>query len=60
MLRMLNKEEQKHFKADPDALVAIVKFATDDLDMIKDIFPHGTYNDPRAKLNEDKEARFGN
>jgi hypothetical protein len=59
MFRMLSKDEQKYFKENPDALVAIVKFATGDLDMTKDVFPHGIYNDPRSKGAGNKDALKG-
>jgi hypothetical protein len=58
MFKMLNKEEQAYFKNDPAALAAIVEFATG-LDMAEDIFPHGIYNDPRAKGAGNKDALKG-
>ena len=58
MFKMLNKEEKEYFTKDPEALVAIVEHATG-LDMAKDIFPHGIYNDPRAKGAGDKDALKG-
>ena len=58
MFKMIDPEELKYFKNDPDALVAILEFATG-LDMATDVFPHGIYNDPRAKGGGDKDALKG-
>ncbi|WP_223280238.1 DUF4157 domain-containing protein [Nostoc sp. PA-18-2419] len=59
MFKLLDRNEQTYFKQNSDALVYLVKYATGDLDMQTDLFPHGIYNDPRAAGAGDQNALEG-
>jgi hypothetical protein len=60
IFNLLNETEKNYFRnTTPNPLVTIIGQAVNGLDMTQNLFPHGIYNDPRARGRGETHALSG-